>query len=212
MHDEDDPAITGATAPAVDEGGGTYKTLSKWVILVTVGANARSLMVRIYQYEARLWRWVRQCLGIYSRVFHLVSTNGDLRLLVEEVTKRGEVFRGRRVGRGTYFPLHLIFVIVLLLISWGFRLRGGFFPSRPQSRPGGTPKPPSLLPCWPPFIVDTVDLPPHHIHGQGDPSQGIVHTMKTLHKNAYVLKKQKWTQSDENKLEQTLPGAHDPFP
>jgi hypothetical protein len=29
MHDEDDPAITGATAPAVDEGGGTYKTLSK---------------------------------------------------------------------------------------------------------------------------------------------------------------------------------------
>jgi hypothetical protein len=36
-----------------------------------------------------------------------MSTNRDPRLLTEEVTKQGEVFRGWRVGRGNYFPSSL---------------------------------------------------------------------------------------------------------
>jgi hypothetical protein len=36
-------------------------------------------------------------------------------LLVKEVTKQGEVFRGRRVGRGSYFSLFLIFVLLLII-------------------------------------------------------------------------------------------------
>jgi hypothetical protein len=47
----------------------------------------------------------------------VVSTNEDPRLLAEEDTNRGEVFRGQRVGRGSYFPLFLIFILLLLIIS-----------------------------------------------------------------------------------------------
>jgi hypothetical protein len=46
-----------------------------------------------------------------------------------------------------------------------------------------------------------IGLPPLHIVGQGDPPQGVVRIPKTLLKNAYVLRKQKLTQSNENKLE-----------
>jgi hypothetical protein len=66
--------------------------------------------------------------------------------------------------------------------------------------------------CLLPIIVGTVGPPPHHILRQGDPLWSAAGIPKTLHKNAYALKKQKLTQSYENELEQTHPGADDPFP
>jgi hypothetical protein len=137
-----------------------------------------------------------------------VHFNGDPRLLTEEVTKRGEVFRGRRVGRGSYLPLFLL----LITISQGFRLGGSFLSPHPCSRPGSIPKLAPLLSCLLPFVVDTVGLPPHHILRQGDRPQSTVRIPKTLHKNAYALKNLKFTQSDGNELEQTHPEADDPFP
>jgi hypothetical protein len=47
-----------------------------------------------------------------SGVFRLVSTNGDPRLLAEEVTEQGEVFRKREL-----FPLFLVFILLLVVIS-----------------------------------------------------------------------------------------------
>jgi hypothetical protein len=86
-------------------------------------------------------------------------------LLAEEVTKRGEVFRGQRVGRGSYLLLFLIFIFILLLIaiSRGFGLGGSFLPPAPSQVPGSTPKSPPLLPCLLPFIVGTVGLLSRHI-------------------------------------------------
>jgi hypothetical protein len=37
--------------------------------------------------------------------------------LVVEVAKRGEVFRGQRVERGSYLPLFLVFTLLLITIS-----------------------------------------------------------------------------------------------
>jgi hypothetical protein len=83
-------------------------------------------------------------------------------------------------------------------------------PRHPRSRPGGSPKPPPLLPCLPPFIIGTIGLPPAHIFRQSDPLWGATRIPKILHKNAHALRKQKLTQSDENELKQTHPGADDP--
>jgi hypothetical protein len=70
---------------------------------------------------------------LLSAAFRLVSTNRDPNLLAEKVTKQGEVFRGRRVGRGSYFPLFLIFVFLLIVISRGFRLGESFLPPPPRA-------------------------------------------------------------------------------
>jgi hypothetical protein len=42
--------------------------------------------------------------------------------------------------------------------------------------------------------------------------RGAARVPKTLHKNVYALKKQKSAQANESELEQTHPGADDPFP
>jgi hypothetical protein len=44
------------------------------------------------------------------------------------------------------------------------------------------------------------------------PPPGVVRVPKILHKNAYALKKWKFTQIDETKLEQTHPRADNRFP
>jgi hypothetical protein len=62
------------------------------------------------------------------------------------------------------------------------------------------------------FVLGTVGLPPHRILRQGNPMRGTARVPKTLHKNEYALKKQKLEQEDESELEQTHPGADDPFP
>jgi hypothetical protein len=51
---------------------------------------------RAYQREVELGRWAGPTPSIHLGAFHLLSTNGDPRLLAEEVTKRGKVFRGER--------------------------------------------------------------------------------------------------------------------
>jgi hypothetical protein len=141
-----------------------------------------------------------------------MSTNGDPRLLAEEVTKRGEVFRGRRVGRGSYFTLFLVFVLLSSSYPMDLGSKGASSPPPPRSCPSGTSKPPPLLSCLLPFIVRTTGLPPHHILRQGDPPRGAACIPKILHKNAYALRKQKLTQSDKNKLELLHPGTDDPSP
>jgi hypothetical protein len=134
-------------------------------------------------------------------------------LLAKEVTKRGEVFRGQRVGRGSYLPLFHVFILLLITISQGFKLGRSFLsPLPPGALTGAWAALQSGLLCLLPFIVDMVGLLPHHILRQGDPSWSAAHIPKTLHKNAYASKKQKLTQSYENELEQTHPGADDPFP
>jgi hypothetical protein len=63
------------------------KTLSKKIILITMNANMHSLQVRTYRHEAGwLWR-ARRSPGIHPGVLHLVDTNRDCRLMMEEVTK-----------------------------------------------------------------------------------------------------------------------------
>jgi hypothetical protein len=116
------------------------------------------------------------------------------------------------VGRGIYFPLFLIFVLLIIVISRRFRLGGSFLPPCPHSHSGGTPKPPPMFLCLPPFIVGMIGLPPHHILTQGDPPRGAACIPKIVHKDACTLMKQKLTQSYENELEQTHPGADDPSP
>jgi hypothetical protein len=63
----------------------------------------------------------------------------------------------QRVGRGSYLPLFLIFILFHITISQRFKLRGSFLPQRPRSRPSGTL---SLPPCLLLFIVGMIDLPP----------------------------------------------------
>jgi hypothetical protein len=119
------------------------------------------------------------------------------------------------VERGSYLPHFLVFTLLHITVSRGFRLEGNFLTPPPpclHSSPSGTPKPPPLLPCLPPFIISTVGLLPHNILKQGDPPQGTARIIKILHKNAYALKRQKLTQSDENELEQTHLGVDDPLP
>jgi hypothetical protein len=123
----------------------------------------------MYQCETGLWRQARQCPGSRLRVFHLVYTYGDPCLLAEEVTKRGEVFRGCRVGRRSYLPLFLVFILLLIAISGGIRLGGSLLPPHPHSCLGGTPKPPPLPQCLLPFVVRMVGLLPRRILRQGDP-------------------------------------------
>jgi hypothetical protein len=38
-------------------------------------------------------------------------------MLMEEVSKQGEDFRERRVGRGSYFPFLLSFILLLIIVS-----------------------------------------------------------------------------------------------
>jgi hypothetical protein len=85
--------------------------------IVTTNANTRSLHVRAYQREAGLRRRAKRSPGIRLGVLRPMSTNGDPRSLIEEITKRGEDFKGRIMKRGSYFPLLLIFVLLLLIIS-----------------------------------------------------------------------------------------------
>jgi hypothetical protein len=92
------------------------------------------------------------------------------------------------VGRGSYLILFLFFVLLLIVISRGFRLEGSFLPPCPHSRPGGTPNLPPFPSCLLPFIVDTVGLPPHCILKQGYPTRAAACIPKILHKNAYALK------------------------
>jgi hypothetical protein len=141
-----------------------------------------------------------------------VSTNEDPHLLAEEVTKRGEIFKGQRVGRGSYPPSSSSSSSSTSLSPEDSGSKGVFLPPCPRSHPGGTPKLSPLLPCLPSFIVGTIGLLSHHMLRQGDPPppQGIAHIPKILHKNACALRKQKLTQLDENELEQTHPGLMTP--
>jgi hypothetical protein len=83
--------------------------------------------------------------------------------LTEEVVEQGEVFRGRRVAKGSYLPLFLIFILLLDAAYQRFGLGGRFLPLRPHDRLGGVPSPPPL-PLFPQsFIIDTVGIPPHRI-------------------------------------------------
>jgi hypothetical protein len=43
-----------------------------------------------------------------------MSTNGDPSLLIEEVTRQVDDFRRQRLKRGSYFPL-LVFILLLLI-------------------------------------------------------------------------------------------------
>jgi hypothetical protein len=99
------------------KGDRTYKTLSKKVILVITNANMHSLQVRVYQCEAGLWWRAERSSGICSRVLRPTSANGDPRLLMKKVTRRGEEFRWQGVGRRSYFPLLCAFVLLLIVIS-----------------------------------------------------------------------------------------------
>jgi hypothetical protein len=60
------------------------------------------------------------------------------------------------VRRGSYLPLFLVFILFLISISQGFRLRRSFLPLRHPSHSGGTLKPHPLHPCLLPFIVGMV--------------------------------------------------------
>jgi hypothetical protein len=102
--DEDGPAITDATAPKASEGCGTYKTLSKFVITITTSANTYSLQVKVYQHEIGLWQRARRPPGSCLGVFGLMHTNGYPRLLAEEVTNRGDIFRGVESGERVLSP------------------------------------------------------------------------------------------------------------
>jgi hypothetical protein len=82
----------------------------------------------------------------------------------------------------------------------------------PFDRPGVTLKPPPLPPCLLPLILSIVGLLSCCILRQGNPTWGTACVPKTLHKNVYVLKKQKLAQIDKSELEQTQTGADDPFP
>jgi hypothetical protein len=125
--------------------------------------NTHSLQVRRYQRLIGLWWWAGRCPGSRLGVFRLVRANRDPHLLAEEVAKRGKVFGGWRVGRWSYLPLFLIFVLLLNDISRRFKLRGSFLPPCPLDRPGGTPNLPPLPLCPLLFIIGTIGLPPHRI-------------------------------------------------
>jgi hypothetical protein len=49
-------------------------------------------------------------------------------LLAKEVAKRREVLERQRVGRGSYLPLFLFFVLLFIVTSQGFGLRGSILP------------------------------------------------------------------------------------
>jgi hypothetical protein len=69
----------------------------------------------------------------------------------------------KKYQQGSYFPLFLVSVLLHIVISRGFGLKGSFLPPCPRSHQGSTPKPPPLLLCLPPFIFGTIGFPPHHI-------------------------------------------------
>jgi hypothetical protein len=126
-------------------------------------------------------------------VFHPMSTNGDHRLLTEEGTKRGDDFMGRRVGRGSYFPLFLVFIQgTLTTVRVALLCRLLYFHACRLS----------LLARLTSRLATS--------SGKVTPPRGIACIPKILHKNTHVLRKQKLAQSDENEHEQTHPGADDP--
>jgi hypothetical protein len=115
----------------------------------------------------------------------------------------GRSFGGEE-GREGVIPLFLIFTL-LIAISQGFRLGGSFLPPYPCGHPDDTLKPPSLPLCPLPLVLSTVGVLPRHILKQGNPPWGTMRIPKTLHKNVYVLKKQKLAQINKTELEQSHP-------
>jgi hypothetical protein len=75
------------------------------------------MWVRSYQCEAGLWWWTSQWPGLYPGPFQSARTNGDPWLRAEEVTNLGEIFEVRRVGKGSYLPLFLIFILLFIVTS-----------------------------------------------------------------------------------------------
>jgi hypothetical protein len=129
--------------------------------------------VRRYQCEAALrWR-IGRWPGLHPRPFRPAHANEDPRLSTEEVTKRGKVFRQQRIGRWSYLPLLFIFILILVIPSRRFRLRGSVLPPHPCHHPGSTRGPSPLPPHPQPFTVDTIGLPPHHIRWSGDPHMAL---------------------------------------
>jgi hypothetical protein len=93
--------------------------------------------------------------------FRPMRANRDPRLLVEDVIKREEVFEGQRVGRGSYLPLFLVFVLFFIVTTRGFGLGGECPPHttsplpRRCSRLISFPSVPIVARCgysWPPTL------------------------------------------------------------
>jgi hypothetical protein len=75
------------------------------------------MWVRSYQCEAGLWRWTSQWPCLYPGPFRSARANGDPWLRAEEVTNLGEIFGVQRVGKGSYLPLFLIFILLFVVTS-----------------------------------------------------------------------------------------------
>jgi hypothetical protein len=120
------------------------------------------------------------------------------------------------VERGSYLPHFLVFTLLHITVSRGFRLEGNFL----------TPPPPrvftavraallSRLLCFHAYRLSLSARLASCLTTSSSkvtPPQGTARIIKILHKNAYALKRQKLTQSDENELEQTHLGVDDPLP
>jgi hypothetical protein len=119
------------------------------------------------------------------------------------------------VGRESFVPLFLIFILLFVVTSRGFKLRGSILPRLPRCRPGGTLGPSPLPLYTQPFIVETVglllaassgkvnSLPPWALHAYPRSCAKIKHA---------CFEKQKLAQVDENEFEWTHPRAFDPSP
>jgi hypothetical protein len=138
-----------------------------------------------------------------------MSTKGDPRLLAEEVTKRGEVFRGRRVGRGSYFTLFLAFVLL-----------SSSYPMDLGSKGASSPRPLAVvraahlshLLCFHACCLSLSARLASHLttsSGKVTPRGALRAYPRSC---IYALGKQKLTQSDKNKLELLHPGTDDPSP
>jgi hypothetical protein len=101
--------------------------------------------------------------GHHLGLFWLAHADRDPRLLAKEVTNRGEVLMRQRVGRGSYIPLFLIFLLLFNVTSQGFGLGGSILPPLHHHRPGDTSGLSPLPPYMQPFIVDMVGLPPRRV-------------------------------------------------
>jgi hypothetical protein len=95
--------------------------------------------------------------------FRVACADSDPCLPTEDVTKRGKGLTQRRMGRCSHFSLLSAFILLFIIPSQGFRIRGSVLPPHPCHRPGGgqgaSPRPP----CLQLFDVATVGLLSHHI-------------------------------------------------
>jgi hypothetical protein len=147
----------------------------------------------------------------HPRVLRVARANGDPCLLAKKVTMRGEVFTGWRVGRGSY----------LLFFSSS---SSSSLPCPKYLVSEGVSSPRTLMAapvalqvhllclcacCYSllAWLASCLTASSGRV-----PPRSATRIPKILHKNTYALKKQKLTQLDECELEQTHPGAVEPFP